>query len=96
MGPQGSDEGVESKLVEAVFSAFCCADERGWFSLSFPAISSGIFAVPAEICARAYCEAVASFFEQRPDTSLKEIRLCLFRGPLVDIIVTEFKRRFPG
>ncbi len=34
------------------------AHERGWRSLSFPAISSGILAVPHEVCARAYVAGV--------------------------------------
>ena len=28
------------------------------------------------------------------ETTLQEIRLCLFRGPLVDTVVAEFQRRF--
>src|SRR5690242_12633529 len=57
-----------------------------WTSLSFPGISSGIFAVSHDICARAYSRAMADFFAQYPVSPLRTIRLCLYEGPLVDAV----------
>ena len=65
------------------------AAEKGWISLSFPAIGSGIFAVPAPTCARAYVRAVDEFFKKYPQSSLQTIRLCLVKGPLVDAVLRE-------
>ncbi|MEA3471173.1 MAG: macro domain-containing protein, partial [Thermodesulfobacteriota bacterium] len=53
VGPRKGDGEEEKKLVQAVESAFVRAHEQGWTSISFPGISSGIFAVPLDICARA-------------------------------------------
>ena len=44
------DEHRRNRLL--VSAAFRRAHERGWTSVSFPGISSGIFAVPPEVCAR--------------------------------------------
>lgn len=86
VGPRMGDGDEEDKIARALRSAFARADERGWRSLSFPAISSGIFAVPHDVCARAYLRAVREFFAANPDSSVKTIRLCLFKGPLLDVM----------
>ena len=78
-----------TKLVRALTSAFACAAERGFSSLSFPAVSSGIFAVPLPVCARAYVRAVREFFVAHPEASLRLVRLCLMHGPLVDLVRAE-------
>src|SRR6185503_3521647 len=57
VGPRYGEGDEESKLVQALGEAFRLAEERGWRSVAFPAVSSGIFAVPLEICARAYLKA---------------------------------------
>ncbi len=93
VGPRKGEEDEENKLVQALQSAFLRATEKGWQSLSFPAVSSGIFAVPLEICARAYVHAVVEFFEKKPDSTLKTIRLCLFKGPLIDLVQEEMEKK---
>src|SRR5512139_83672 len=89
VGPRRGDGDEENKLVRAVRSAFLRANEKGWRSLSFPGVSSGIFAVPEQVCARAYVRAVRGFFGQYPDSSLKTIRLCLLEGRLLDAVKRE-------
>jgi O-acetyl-ADP-ribose deacetylase (regulator of RNase III) len=56
-------------------------------------VSSGIFAVPLETCARAYVRAVRGFFAANPGTSLRIVRLCLFGGPLGDLVKAELGRK---
>jgi O-acetyl-ADP-ribose deacetylase (regulator of RNase III) len=89
VGPRMGDGGEEEKIVKALWSAFLRAHERGWESVSFPGISSGIFSVPHEICARAYLKAVTRFWEDHPRSSLTLIRLVLFRGPLLEAVKDE-------
>jgi O-acetyl-ADP-ribose deacetylase (regulator of RNase III) len=89
VGPRLGEGDEETKLVRALTSAFACAAERGFSSLSFPAVSSGIFAVPLPVCARAYVRAVREFFTAHPEASLRLVRLCLMRGPLVDLVRAE-------
>ncbi len=88
VGPRKGDGDEEEKIVMALHASFRNAEILGCKSLSFPAISSGIFAVPHDVCARAYIRAVREYFAERtPEESLKLIRLCLFQGPLVDEVL---------
>ncbi len=84
VGPQMGDGDEENRIVQALWTAFLRAHERGWQSVSFPGISSGIFAVPHDICARAYLKAVDKFWADHPDSSVTLIRLVLFEGPLLE------------
>jgi O-acetyl-ADP-ribose deacetylase len=95
VGPKMGEGDEEKKIVHALRQAFELAEERHWRSLSFPAISSGIFLVPLPVCARGYLRAVKEFYAQNPNSKLEEIRLCLFLGPLLDEVKKEWQRIFP-
>lgn len=88
VGPRYGEGDEEEKLVSALRSAFACARKRDWRSVSFPAVSSGIFSVPLEICARAYLKAVK-------DARLEQVRLCLRDTPVIDAVLAELKRSQP-
>ena len=83
VGPRQGEGDEEAKLVRALASAFACARERGWASVSFPAVSSGIFAVPLEVCARAYLKAMRA-------SPLSKVRLCLRDQPIIDAVLKEW------
>jgi len=89
VGPRQGEGHEEEKLAAALRSSFRIAEENGWTSISFPAISSGIFAVPPEVCARAYLRAVREHHEENPYSPLTRIRLCLFRGPVAEAVRRE-------
>lgn len=92
VGPRQGEGDEEDKLTAAISTALLRAHERGWRSLSFPAVSSGIFGVPLETCARAYVRGVREHFAQQPDSSLREVRLCLLPGsPLADLVTREME-----
>jgi len=84
VGPRFGEGDEEAKLVRALGAAFACARERGWNSVSFPAVSAGIFAVPLGICARAYRVAAK-------DAGLRKVRLCLRDQPIIDAVLKELK-----
>jgi putative ATPase len=86
VGPHQGVGREEERLEAALRAAFLRAHEQGWASLSFPAVSSGIFAVPLEVCSRAYVAAVRGFWADHPESSVRSLRLCLFPGPLVDLV----------
>lgn len=92
VGPFQGQGREQERLVQALDSALRRADERGWTAVSFPAVSSGIFAVPLEVCARAYVRAVREFFAARPDSAVRTVRLCLLRGPLVELVKGELAK----
>jgi O-acetyl-ADP-ribose deacetylase len=83
VGPRQGEGDEEAKLFRALASAFACAKERGWSSVSFPAVSSGIFAVPLEVCARAYLKAMRA-------APLSKVRLCLRDQPIIDAVLKEW------
>jgi O-acetyl-ADP-ribose deacetylase (regulator of RNase III) len=85
VGPRQGEGDEEAKLVRALESAFERARERGWSSVSFPAVSSGIFAVPLEVCARAYVKAMRA-------SPLSKVRLCLRDQPVIDAVLKELSR----
>jgi O-acetyl-ADP-ribose deacetylase (regulator of RNase III) len=84
VGPRHGEGDEENKLSQALGSALRLADEQGWSSVSFPAVSSGIFAVPLAICARAYLKAARA-------SPLRNVRLCLRDQPVIDAVLKEMK-----
>ncbi|MCU0243143.1 MAG: macro domain-containing protein [Vicinamibacteria bacterium] len=86
VGPRQGQGNEEALLEQALLAAFQFAEENGWTSLAFPAVSSGIYAVPAEVCAEAYLRAVRCFFCERSDSTLRTIRLVLWPGPIAEIL----------
>jgi len=93
VGPKLGDGHEGGKIEAALSAAFSIANMNGWKSLSFPAVSSGIYAVPYEICVAAYCDAVHNFFRQYPDPQLTEIHLCLFQGPISEAFLNHISMR---
>jgi O-acetyl-ADP-ribose deacetylase (regulator of RNase III) len=85
VGPRQGEGDEEAKLFQALSAAFERARERGWSSVSFPAVSSGIFAVPLDVCARAYLKAARA-------SALSNVRLCLRDQPVIDAVLHELSR----
>jgi O-acetyl-ADP-ribose deacetylase len=85
VGPRHGEGDEEAKLFQALTNAFERARERGWSSVSFPAVSSGIFAVPLDVCARAYLRAARA-------APLSKVRLCLRDQPVIDAVLKELNR----
>jgi O-acetyl-ADP-ribose deacetylase (regulator of RNase III) len=84
VGPRLGEGDEERKLEQALSSAFQCARERGWRTVAFPAVSAGIFAVPLDICARAYAAAARN-------SPLSKVVLCLRDQPVIDAVLKELK-----
>lgn len=93
VGPRQGEGDEQAKLERALRAAFRLAGEAGWNSVAFPAVSSGIFAVPLVICARAYVAAVERWFEAEPAGPLTLIRLCLRDAPVIDAVLAELGLR---
>jgi O-acetyl-ADP-ribose deacetylase (regulator of RNase III) len=83
--PRQGEGDEEAKLTKALAAAFDVAKERGWETVSFPAVSSGIFAVPLDVCARAYVAAARA-------APIRQVRLCLRDQPVIDAVLKELKK----
>ena len=85
VGPRFGEGDEERKLFDALTNSFRMARDRGWESVAFPAVSSGIFAVPLELCARAYLKAARA-------SPLRKVRLCLRDQPVIDAVLKEMNK----
>jgi O-acetyl-ADP-ribose deacetylase (regulator of RNase III) len=78
VGPQMGEGDEDQKLRNATVNALKLADEHGFKSLAFPAISTGIFGFPVDRCARIMLGATIEYL--RGNTGLNHVVFCLF-GP---------------
>jgi O-acetyl-ADP-ribose deacetylase len=76
VGPRMGEGNEDEKLRNATLNSLRLADSEGIRTISFPAISTGIFGYPIERCARIMLESVHQYCEG--ETKLQEIRFCLF------------------
>jgi O-acetyl-ADP-ribose deacetylase len=63
VGPSMGEGNEDYKLRKAVRSSLLLASEKGFTSISMPAISSGIFGFPKDRCARILVEESKTFLE---------------------------------
>ncbi|NOQ36323.1 MAG: macro domain-containing protein [Methylococcaceae bacterium] len=76
VGPRNGCGDEQAKIEQTVANCLQLAEQKRYDSIAFPAISSGIFAVPKELCAQAFKNAVTSYFAN-DQHRLKNIYLCL-------------------
>jgi O-acetyl-ADP-ribose deacetylase len=76
VGPRMGEGNEDEKLRNATSNSLRLADSEGIHTISFPAISTGIFGYPIERCAKIMLQAVHQYCEGQ--TKLREIRFCLF------------------
>jgi O-acetyl-ADP-ribose deacetylase (regulator of RNase III) len=75
VGPVYGEEG-EEKLAEAIRNSLETADKLGLKSLAMPAISTGAYGFPLEICARIMKKELEEFSKRKK--SLEKIIVCLY------------------
>jgi O-acetyl-ADP-ribose deacetylase (regulator of RNase III) len=90
VGPVWGEGDEDAKLSAAVAGALRLADDRGFHSLSLPAISTGIFGFPKDRGAQVILKTVIEFFTKHKTSPLKEVRLTLIDEPSVRIFKEEF------
>lgn len=95
VGPRWGEGEEERKLKDAVRSTLKLATEKGFQSLSMPAISAGIFGFPKDRCAHLMIHEVASYLQSNP-TSLREIIFCLMDQDVIDFFQQELEKLKAG
>lgn len=63
-------------------------------SIAIPAISSGIFGVPLDVCAEVIIDAILDFCQENPSCNLSEIHLVDINTSTVKTFADEMKKRF--
>lgn len=77
-------------LASATISALEIARERGLQSISFPAISSGIFGFPKDRCAAVMLQAVRDWTNAHPAENPRDIRFTIIDEETVTVFEAEF------
>ena len=97
VGPIWNDTEPKEKQVDllhkAVFNALAMTEKLKCKSVSVPAISSGIYGFPKDLCAHTFFEAI-THFSQSQFTVLEYIRLCNFDEETTQIFQKEFDKNF--
>ena len=96
VGPVWGVGGEPALLATAVRRALELAAEQGYESISLPAISSGIYGFPKQLCAQVLLQTVETTLAGPPGRNLREVRLCNIDGPTAAIFAEEARGRWGG
>jgi O-acetyl-ADP-ribose deacetylase (regulator of RNase III) len=77
VGPRMGEGQEDHKLKQAVENVLQLASQKGFSSISMPAISSGIFGFPKEKCAKILVGESKRFLEEN-QSSIQVVEFCLF------------------
>jgi putative ATPase len=94
VGPVWGTGNEVPNLASAIEESLRLAEERELASISFPAVSSGVFGFPKELCAGTFFDTIENWLDETPDRSLKTIRFCNFDEPTATVFEREARRRF--
>ncbi|MDP8206632.1 MAG: macro domain-containing protein [Candidatus Electryonea clarkiae] len=87
VGPRWGEGDEDSKLAGAVRSSILLANDKELKSISMPAISTGIFGFPLKRAVGIILGSIDSTLGELADSSLKEIRICIFDRETLDVFV---------
>jgi O-acetyl-ADP-ribose deacetylase (regulator of RNase III) len=95
VGPRMGEVDEDRKLADSTRKSLKLANEKGLASITFPAISTGIFGFPKDRCARIMLTTVAEALKKK-DTSLKEVVFCLWGEETLQVFQSEAEELFPS
>jgi O-acetyl-ADP-ribose deacetylase (regulator of RNase III) len=90
VGPRAGEGNENEKLKNATLNSLKVADENNLKSISFPAISSGIFGFPIESCAEIMLKTTIEYLNGI--TGLKKVIFCLFGNDSFQVFVKQLKQ----
>lgn len=90
VGPQMGEGNEDEKLKNVTLNSLKLADEKGIKSISFPAISTGIFGFPLQRCAEIMLRTVLDYLEGQ--TKLEKVCFCLFDRASFEIFENQLKK----
>jgi O-acetyl-ADP-ribose deacetylase (regulator of RNase III) len=90
VGPIWGSGDEDAKLTSAIVGSLRLADQLDLVSISFPALSTGIFGFPKQRAAKVILQAIRDYFTQKPLSGLKRVRLTLFDQPTLEAFLEEF------
>lgn len=89
VGPRFGEEHQDEKLKDATLNSLLLAEKNGLKSLTFPAISTGVFGFPKERCATIMLSTTIAYLEG--PSKLERVVFCLFSEDTFNIFRETFK-----
>jgi len=93
VGPCMGEGNEDEKLKNATLNSLKLACDNDLKSVSFPAISTGIFGFPIQRCAEIMLETTIEHLYS--NTSLQKVIFCLFSKDDYNIFAQELKNKYP-
>lgn len=91
VGPRMGEGDEDDKLKNAVINSLTLASQKGFRSISMPAISAGIFGFPKDRCAEILVSESAKFFQITPQTTLETIEFCIYDDDTLRYFTQQFE-----
>jgi O-acetyl-ADP-ribose deacetylase len=77
VGPRMGDGDEQGKIETTILNVMQLALDTNLTSVAFPAISTGIYGVPKELCAKAFLDALDQFWRDESHRMVKLVWLCM-------------------
>jgi O-acetyl-ADP-ribose deacetylase (regulator of RNase III) len=90
VGPRMGEGNKDQKLKNATLNSLKVADENNLKSISFPAISTGIFGFPIGRCAEIMLQTTIDYLKGK--TGLQRVVFCLFGRDSYEVFVNQLKK----
>ncbi len=90
VGPRMGEGDEDQKLKNATLNSLKTADENNLKSISFPAISTGIFGFPIGRCAEIMLKTTIDYLKGQ--TGLQRVVFCLFGRDSYEVFVNQLER----
>jgi O-acetyl-ADP-ribose deacetylase (regulator of RNase III) len=90
VGPRMGEGNEDQKLRNATLNSLKVAEENKVKSLSFPAVSAGIFGFPLERCAHIMLSTTIEFLKGK--TGIEKVVFCLFGEESYQVFIKELTR----
>jgi O-acetyl-ADP-ribose deacetylase (regulator of RNase III) len=94
VGPRMGEGDEDRKLRDATSNSLRIADQHRLESISFPAISTGIFGYPMDRCARIMLSTAIEYL--KGETGLRRVVFCLYGEEGFEAFSDELKRQLQG
>ncbi len=90
VGPRMGEGDEDRKLKNATLNSLKKADENNLKSITFPAISTGIFGYPPDRCAKIMLKTAVEY--SMGNTGIERIVFCLYDREAFNVFAGEFKK----
>ncbi len=91
VGPRMGEGNEDQKLKDATLNSLKLAHDNNLRSISFPAISAGVFGFPIERCAKIMLETTIDYLKGQ--TSLEKVIFCLFGQDSYQVFANQVEKQ---